>query len=114
MSLRRRQDRERDVNYDEFKTAFVASLKDSGLPIISDGAVEEILNLRSMDRICTAHVEPVGRQIGAPFHVTGSISWRWGTLQTARTATTEEDLLTELLGREGDRTSRRNRTPLDA
>ena len=86
------------MNYDEFKTAFIASLKDSGLPIISVAPVEEMLNLRSMDRTCTVYVEPVGRQIGGPFRVTGSISWRWGTLQTARTATTEEDLLTELLG----------------
>jgi hypothetical protein len=28
------------------------------------------------------------------------VSWRWDVLQTARAVTTEEDLLTELLGRE--------------
>jgi len=88
------------MNYDEFKSSFLASLKDSGLPLISAGLGEEILDLRSMDRTCTVHVEPVGRQIGGPFRVTGSISWRWDALHTARTATREEDLLTELLGRE--------------
>jgi hypothetical protein len=31
--------------------------------------------------------------------VTASLSWRWGALQTARTNTTEEDVLTEMLGR---------------
>lgn len=46
------------------------------------------------------YVEPLDREIGSPFHVSGAISWRWDALQSARTATTEEDLLTELLGRE--------------
>ena len=41
--------------------------------------------------------------MASPFHISGAISWRWGALQQARTATTEEDLLTELLGREDAR-----------
>jgi len=44
--------------------------------------------------------EPVGRQDAPPFHTSAAIEWRWGALATARTATTEEDMLTELLGRE--------------
>jgi hypothetical protein len=91
------------VNYDEFKAAFLAALKESKLPTISVAPGEETLNLRSMDRTFTVYVEPMGRQIGGPFHVTGAISWRWDALQTARTATTEEDLLAELLGREEGR-----------
>jgi hypothetical protein len=35
------------------------------------------------------------------FHVTAELSWRWDALQTARTATREEDVLEELLGRDG-------------
>lgn len=88
------------MNYDEFKAAFLAALADSRLPVIGVGPGEEILDLRSMHRTFTVHVEPVGRQIGGPFHVAGTVSWRWDALQTARTATNEEDLLAELLGRE--------------
>lgn len=36
-----------------------------------------------------------------PFHVAAELSWRWDALQTARTATTEEDVLMEWLGRDG-------------
>jgi hypothetical protein len=32
---------------------------------------------------------------------TSWLSWRWDALQTARTATREEDVLEELLGRDG-------------
>lgn len=89
------------MNYDDFKATFLAALSDSGLPTFGLLSGGEVLDLRSMDRTLTVHVEPMGRQIGGPFHVTGTISWRWDALQTARTATTEEDLLATLLGREG-------------
>jgi hypothetical protein len=49
------------------------------------------------------YVEPIGREVGKPFHVSGAIFWSWDALQTARTATTEDDLLAELLGREDAR-----------
>lgn len=61
---------------------------------------KETLDLRSTDRTVTVYVEPIARDIGRPFHVSGAISWRWDAFKTARMATREEDLLAELLGRE--------------
>jgi hypothetical protein len=86
------------VTYDHFKATFLQALRASGLPTI--GPSEERLDLRSMDRTVTVYVEPVGGGRAGPFHVSGVVAWRWDALQTARTATTEDDLLTEVLGRD--------------
>jgi hypothetical protein len=91
------------VRYDEFKSTFIAALRDSGLLTIGPRPSEEVLDLRTPERTVTVYVEPAGRDMAAPFHDSGKISWRWDALQTARTATTDEDLLTELFGREGAR-----------
>lgn len=87
------------VDYDEFKAAFMFALRESGLPMIGL-TPEEVLGLRSADRTFTVGVEPIDRDIGRPFHVAASISFHWDALQTARTATCEEDLMVELLGRD--------------
>jgi len=94
------------VDYAEFRAAFLDALRASGLPIGGATHGDDVLDLRSSDRTFTVHVAPIGHELGAPFHVSGATSWRWDALQAARTATTEEDLLVELLGRE-DGTSRR-------
>ena len=47
----------------------------------------------------TARLGNAGR--ARPFHATATVSWAWDALQSARAATTEEDLLAELLGEEG-------------
>lgn len=91
------------MHYDEFRSAFLAALRDSGLLTIGPPPNEEVLDLRTTDRTVAVYVEPVGREMSAPFHISGKISWRWDALQEARTATTEEDMLTELLGREDAR-----------
>ena len=91
------------VRYDEFKSSFLAALRDSGLLMIGPPPNEEVLDLRTADRTVTVYVEPAGRDIGAPFHISGKISWRWDALQAARTTTTEDDMLTELFGREDAR-----------
>ena len=88
------------MNYDEFKAAFLQSLHHAGLPTLGPAPHEELLDLRSTSRKITVFVEPVARDVGAPFHIGGRISWSWDSLQSARTATTEEDLLSELLGQE--------------
>jgi hypothetical protein len=89
------------VNYDEFKSTFFDALKESRLPVIGIGPGEETLDLRSTRRTMKVYVEPIAAEIARPFHVSGTISWSWDCLLTARTASTEEDLLAELLGREG-------------
>lgn len=88
------------MTYDEFKQAWGHALRDSRLPIASAHEGTETMDLRSMDRRFESRVEPVGGQDADPFYVTATLSWRWDSLLTARTATTEEDLLSELLGRE--------------
>jgi hypothetical protein len=88
------------VDHDEFRDVFLAALRDSNLPVIGLWPARESLDLRTMDRTVTTYVEPVDREVGRPFHVSGEISWRWDSLHVARSATTEDDLLTELLGRE--------------
>ena len=88
------------MNYDEFRAAFLESLRESGLPTLGPPPHEEVLDLRSAERTLKVHVEPVGRDVGRPFYIAGTISWRWDALQTARTLTTEEDLLREVLGEE--------------
>ncbi len=86
------------MRYEEFKTAWDEALRKSRLPLCGGG--EEHLDLRSMDRRCEVYVEPIGGQGVKPFHVTAALSWRWNSELTARSDTTEEDLLTALLGRE--------------
>ena len=87
------------VNYDEFKSVFMSALRESGLPMIGL-TPEEVLGLRAADRTFTLGVEPIDRDIGAPFHVGATLAFRWDAIQTARTLGCEEDLLVELLGRE--------------
>jgi hypothetical protein len=87
------------MSYESFRSAFEAALRDSGLPVFGVRG-EELLDLRSMDRIYRIRVEPIGGQDAEPFLVTALLSWRWTALDTARTITVEEDVLTEMLGRD--------------
>lgn len=86
------------MDYDEFKRAFLDVLRESRLPTIGPPPNEEVLDLRSTDRTLAVYVEPLDRDIGRPFHVSGKVSFRWNALQAARTRTCEEDLVAELLG----------------
>jgi hypothetical protein len=94
------------MTYDEFKQSWTMALRESGLPIMGVDPIEETLDLRSMDRTCKSFVEPLGRQDAEPFHITAALEFRWDALQTARTNTTEDDVLHELLGLERTRKPR--------
>jgi hypothetical protein len=96
------------VTYRDFKRAWVTALRDSGLRNIGIDHVTESLDLASMRRTCKSVVEPVGQDV-EPFHVGGTLEWHWHSLHDARTATTEEDVLTELLGRDDVRRVRTER-----
>jgi len=97
------------VTYDEFKQAWIGALRESGLPVIGVEPIKESLDLRFMDRTVWSAVEPFGRQDNPPFHISAAFEYRWDALQQARTATTEEDLLSELLGRDDVRKVRTER-----
>jgi hypothetical protein len=56
-----------------------------------------------MDRKAWSAVEPLGRQDNPPFRISAAFEYRWDALQSARTATTEEDLLGGVLGRDDAR-----------
>jgi hypothetical protein len=88
------------MTYQEFKAAWVGALRESGLPLLSANDGVETLDVRSLSRTFETFVEPLGGQEAEPFHVAASLSWRWDALATARSVTTEEDMLTEVLGRE--------------
>lgn len=94
------------MRYDEFKESWTWALRESRLPIIGAEPIAETLDLRSTDRTCKSFVEPFGGQHAEPFHVTAALEFRWDALQTARTTTTEEDMLHELLGLDRSRKPR--------
>jgi hypothetical protein len=72
----------------------------------------ETLNLRHLDRRFESFVEPVGGQQAEPFHVAASLAWRWDALFTARTNSTEEDMLTQIIGRDINRKARTTRSAM--
>lgn len=88
------------MTYDEFKQAWISARRESGLRLMSAFEGDESLDFRSLSRSFETFVEPFGGQEAEPFHVAATLGWRWDALHTARSNTTEEDMLTEVLGRE--------------
>ncbi|MBK8997740.1 MAG: hypothetical protein IPM35_18610 [Myxococcales bacterium] len=88
------------MRYEEFRAAWDLALRESKLGTFGFDS-EETLNTRTTDRSYEVHVEPLGGQDARPFHVTATLSFRWDALHTARAATTEEDMLVTLFGRDG-------------
>lgn len=88
------------MTYEEFRVAFMAALRESKLPMIGLHA-EETTNTRTMSRSFEVHVEPVGGSDADPFHVIAALWWTWEAVLTARTAFPEDEMLTEMFGRDG-------------
>jgi len=88
------------MNYDEFKGAWETALQASGLGLMG-GRPTETIEEASLTRHYWTAVEPYGGQDCEPFHVTATIEFNWEALHTARTCTTEGEMLTEIFGREG-------------
>jgi hypothetical protein len=87
------------MTFEEFLAAWNRALVDSRLP--RTGFNSTSLDLANLDREVKTGVEPLGGQYAGPFFVTAGLAFRWSALQTARGATIEEDVLVELLGRDG-------------
>jgi hypothetical protein len=96
------------MNYESFRMAFAATLRDSGLASPVAGTTET-LDLHTLDRTYQIAVEPIGGQDAEPFFVAATLAWTWSALHTARARTCEEDVLTDMLG--GDRESARTDKP---
>jgi len=88
------------MNYDQFRALWYEILDEAGL-LSFPPRPSETIDLGDMARMYRIFVELHRLQRAGPFHVTAELSWRWDALQTARTATREEDVLEELLGRDG-------------
>ena len=84
------------MRYEDFKAAWERTIQGSKLG--RHGFTEESLNTNSLDRTYLVRVEPPQEQDSRPFHVVAELSWRWTALHSARSATSEEDAVTELLG----------------
>ncbi len=84
------------MNYDEFKETWSLALQESGLPIGGVTPLEERLDLRTTDRHCKTYVHMF--DTAGAFHVALELGFRWDALQTARTRSTEDDMVRQLFG----------------
>ena len=87
------------MDYEQFRTRFLEALDAAGLMRALPWPVEAV-SLDSMSRTYRIIVRRTAQQ-ARPFYVSATLSWEWDAALAARSATTEEDLLIELLGRDG-------------
>ena len=87
------------MNYNDFSAIWHEALSAAGLLPFPPRPTETI-DVRGMSRKYSMIVLAHELRRARPFHVAAQLSWRWDALQSARTATTEEDLLIELLGQD--------------
>lgn len=88
------------MNYDWFRTLLHQALDDTGLsphPL----SIAETIELRNMNRVWIAYVSLGGERRVESFTTTAKLEWHWDATLSARNTTTEEDLLMQLLGRDG-------------
>lgn len=87
------------MDYELFRAAWHDALHESGmLPYIFPP--NETVDLRHMSRSYHVTASLSSNEQPRPFYVSLGLSWVWDALQSARTATVEEDLLEQLLGEE--------------
>lgn len=89
------------MRYDEFRDAFFQALRDARLHSHL-GRPTETIDLTTTTRRWEAALGDSIPQRSEPFLVSAMVSFRWDPFESARTYTTEEDLVTELLGRDDD------------
>jgi hypothetical protein len=88
------------MNYEAFRTLWHEALARAGLMTATIWPSETI-DVRGMNRTYRISTSLERADTSDPFYVTVALSWRWDALLSARTATTEEALLMELLDEEG-------------
>jgi hypothetical protein len=87
------------MNYEAFRTLWHEALNAAGLPPHPLWTTETI-DVNEMSREYTLYVPMGGRRGAEPFNTTAKLEWHWDAALAARTATSEEDLLMELMGRD--------------
>lgn len=86
------------MNFEDFLASWRRCLRGTGLPTI--GFERTTLDLTSLCRVYETAVEPIKREQVEPFFARAVLSFRWSAIETTRGHLREEDVLTELLGRE--------------
>lgn len=87
------------MNYDMFRTLWHEALATARLATLSFRPSETV-ELDGMSRTYKITVALSRTQQISPFYLTATFDWRWGAAHWARSATTEEDLLVEILGQD--------------
>ena len=87
------------MRYDELRNSLLLVLRDADLFTSFDRPAETI-ELEGMSRGWKSTIGSGSRPEVEPFHAYGEVSFRWDALDSARTQTMEEDVVTELFGRD--------------
>ena len=87
------------MRYEDFRDRFDAALRQAGFLNFHLTEARETIDISSTDRLWRVWVGQTTGREPEPFHVSGKVSFRWGPSNTSRSHTCEEDLLTELYGR---------------
>jgi hypothetical protein len=86
------------MRYDGFRDALAQALLEARVPQFGVHP-EETIDMGTTSRRFKMHLGSATAQRAEPFFVTASVAFDWDPVESARTYTNEDDLLTELLGR---------------
>lgn len=87
------------MRYAEFRDRLEDALQGAGLFFQNADRRVETIDLAHTARSWKVHVFGAALPSADPFHVSAEIGFEWSPVDAARAYTTEEDLLTELVGR---------------
>jgi hypothetical protein len=86
------------MRYEEFRDQLLIAFQNVGLLGQTMGNPTETIDLGSTERRWKLYILGNSTADTEPFYVTAKIAFNWDPVNTARSHTCEEDLLTELLG----------------
>jgi hypothetical protein len=87
------------VRYAEFRDRLESALQEAGLFLPNVDRRLETMDLADTVRNWKAYIWRATPGNAEPFHVSAEIGFEWSPVDAARAYTTEEDLLTEIVGR---------------
>ena len=88
------------MRYDEFRDALTRHLQEAQVRFM--GPPRERLDLTTTTRSYELFIEARAHERVDPFQIAASVGFDWDPFESARSYTTEDDLLTEILGRDDD------------